>query len=208
MGTLIKIALGTGGVVGIGGGGVLAYKMIQSSEVSIKELFSKEKTKVLLKLDGDSEAWSANWKSYKTNDPWGLKKGNGDTVPTEFKNKCTSLLEEKVTDSKAKLYSEFLSYCSRGKTITDKLSSEGRVLVKDNEDSSFWTGKFDEYKSTTNQKKLPNIDIGSSEQHSQSTSLDKLKNGCKVATQKLVTDSEYLNAFENIKYFCTKESNG
>ncbi|AEG73096.1 hypothetical protein MHF_0832 [Mycoplasma haemofelis Ohio2] len=204
MSTLAKLALGTGGAAGIGGGGMLAYKMSQPSEVSIKNLFSKEETKVLLKADGDSEAWTANWKAYKDRDSWNLKKGNGDAVPVEFKNKCTSLLEEKVQDSKAKLYSEFLSYCSRGKTIADKLSAEGRVLVKDNEDSSFWTGKFDEYKKDDNKRKIPSITIASSDQHSQTEHLNKLKNGCKGAVQKLVTYSEYSNVFENIKYFCTK----
>ncbi|AEG73072.1 hypothetical protein MHF_0808 [Mycoplasma haemofelis Ohio2] len=203
MSALTKAAVATGGAAGIGGGGFLVRQLSQTPNIPIKTLVSKESTKVLLKKTGDAEAWKTKWGSYKTQDVWGLNKGAGSDVPEEFKDKCLNLLEAKVKGKESKLYSEFLSYCSRDKTIADRLSDEGRELVADT-DSAFWNGKFDTYKAQTNTKTIPNITIGHTELNTSNDSLNKLKNGCKEAIQKPVTDESYSNVFQNIKEFCTK----
>ncbi|AEW45427.1 hypothetical protein MHC_02825 [Mycoplasma haemocanis str. Illinois] len=204
MNALTKAAVATGGVAGIGGGGLLISRLSQTSTISIKSLATREISKTLLKKTEDTEAWKANWEAYKGKDIWGLNKGSSSDVPEEFKDKCLSLLGVQVEGKESEIYSQFLSYCSRDKTIADRLSDEGRELVPDT-DNDFWKNKFDAYKAQNNTKTIPNTTISHTELNTTTDSLNKLKNGCKTAIQKSVTDESYSKVFQNIKDFCTKE---
>ncbi|AEG73187.1 hypothetical protein HF1_08500 [Mycoplasma haemofelis str. Langford 1] len=205
MNTAFKVASLAGGVGGIAGGGILVHELSKDEGSTIRGLFSKSQTKILLSLDSESEEWKKAWNSYKTKNPWNLKNTNSEETTQEFKDKCSSLLNEKVSGEDSDTYSQFVLYCSRDKAVKDILKGKGYSLARKEGNESFWQGQFDKYKAADENKKIPNINIGKDEKHNESNNLDKLKSGCTDAFNKPVTDASYMDVLENIREWCSSK---
>nr|WP_053335519.1 hypothetical protein [Mycoplasma haemocanis] len=156
-------------------------------------------------LGGEVEEWKKVWNAYKTNDPWNIGNKQSQEAPKDLKDKCSSLLNEKVYGESDDNYSKFVLYCTRDKAIKDVLKDQGFSLANQSNNDTFWQGKFDKYKATSSDKKIPNINIESSENHSTNDSLNKLKKGCADAFNKPVTEANYMNVLNNIKEWCSAE---
>ncbi|AEG73198.1 hypothetical protein HF1_08620 [Mycoplasma haemofelis str. Langford 1] len=154
---------------------------------------------------GESEEWKKVWNSYKDKDPWNIGNKQSQEAPKELKDRCVALLKEKVSGESDDIYSQFVLYCSRDKAVKDALKERGFSLASQNNNDTFWQGRFDKYKAASSDKKIPNITIESGDNHSTNGNLDKLKKGCLDAFNKPITEASYMNVLNNIKEWCSAE---
>ncbi|AEW45838.1 hypothetical protein MHC_04910 [Mycoplasma haemocanis str. Illinois] len=91
---------------------------------TISSLISSHgKRQILNTSTGDTEEWKASWKNYVDNshdnswgiDKWETVKSNLETVPDDFKSKCTSKISEKAFGVKDVKFENVISWCTKNK---------------------------------------------------------------------------------------------
>ncbi|AEW45573.1 hypothetical protein MHC_03565 [Mycoplasma haemocanis str. Illinois] len=201
-----KIVLGAGTAAGISGVGYLSFSHLNKEKTtSIKELILKDPSIALINSNEEAR-WSKIWTEYakqnanKAKDSWSLEGWDHTKTQTRLPSlsaKCSSELLREVKSTEDKEYKDFVTWCTREAEFQDKLAREGYRPISEKDQESTWTNNFNEYKKADNKLKIHDLTIGEQEQQS-----DKLKEGCKTALAKPISDSNYAATFEGIKRWC------
>ncbi|AEW45250.1 hypothetical protein MHC_01920 [Mycoplasma haemocanis str. Illinois] len=209
---MIKYGLTAAAAIGAAGTGVWYSGIFNDTYKDISSLIKEDKTIVPVK--GDSE-WNEKWDLYKNNnsgkksneDIWNL---NGWTNPAPstilkaFKDKCTSILSQKVKNKEDSRYLDTIKYCFRDKKISDLFAEGGATLLsKDSSHNEKWKTRWEKFKADT-KASLPGFSIAENE--TKENSFYKLSAACEAAFNKPVKEESYLNNFESIKKWCSAES--
>ncbi|AEG73206.1 hypothetical protein MHF_0949 [Mycoplasma haemofelis Ohio2] len=211
---VVKTSLGLAGVSTASAGGVYlsgAFSPSTEKQLSIKDLVTKNKAIVLIK-SGEDDRWNKIWDKYKTHnngkekDSWNLQGWNHSNTTNRLpslESKCSSEISSTISGEEDPRYKDFVSWCTRKAEFKDKLMDMGYEPLADGD--SLWTTNFDSYKATGNQIKIHGLDIPSSDVHTNSDHLNKLKTGCSTALAKEIDDTDYSKTFEGIQKWCTKK---
>ncbi|CBY92397.1 hypothetical protein HF1_03890 [Mycoplasma haemofelis str. Langford 1] len=197
-----KAALGMAGLASTSAVGAgIHYSGILSpstKQVSISSLTEKDDYIVVMQRDGES--WEAKWKEYESSSNiFQIKNPSQDNL----KEQCSTLFKDsKVSGKEDKLYSSFLTFCTRDKTTKEKLQSLGKsILGKDGQDQE-WKKRFGNYKLDTNKNKLSNITSTTD----QDTDFSKLSTGCHELADKAWKETE--SSLPTIEKWCLSATTG
>ncbi|AEW45835.1 hypothetical protein MHC_04895 [Mycoplasma haemocanis str. Illinois] len=95
-----------------------------SKEFKVEDLVTSEgKRTKLNSASGDDAEWKSSWQDYIRNSPdnkwnienWASAKLTPDTVPQDFKTKCTSKLAEKAFGIKDIKFENVIAWCTKNK---------------------------------------------------------------------------------------------
>ncbi|AEG72769.1 hypothetical protein MHF_0497 [Mycoplasma haemofelis Ohio2] len=200
--------------VGVAAGG--AYLMSQNNSPSIEQLISKSINKIPVNEDS---GWTTLWNTYKREnagkgigkDFWKLPEWKGSdnpaNIPNSYKDRCSALLKESVSDDRDPKYLEFLKMCSRNKIMGDLL--KGSTLLGTEEgNKDKWKAKFRNYqqvKKSDGSYPISGITLVEGDQDTNDTHLKKLQDGCNSEWNKTVTGSETNEYLEALKKWCSAE---
>ncbi|AEG73211.1 hypothetical protein MHF_0954 [Mycoplasma haemofelis Ohio2] len=206
MTTFSKVVLGAGSVAGVTGAGYLGLSHLNQEQTTpIQELVFQNPSIVLIDSN-EGDRWSKIWTEYtklnanKIKDSWGLEGWDHTKTQTRLPSleaKCLTKRRKEVKDIEDKEYRDFVTWCTREAEFKDKLAREGYKPISETDRESTWTNNFNEYKKADNKLKIHGLTIGDQEQES-----NKLKEGCKTALSKPISDPDYASTFEAIKRWC------
>ncbi|AEG73162.1 hypothetical protein HF1_08250 [Mycoplasma haemofelis str. Langford 1] len=209
MPTFMQVLTGAGATAGVSTAAYWGISNWQREETfSIRELLAQNRSRVLIS-SGEESRWEKIWTEYKSKntnkikDSWSLEGWDHTKTQTRLPSlevKCSTEISREVKSIEDKEYRDFVTYCTREAEFQDRLAWEGYKVIPDSGSEQTWTDNFNEYKKATNQLKIHNLTIGTNEEYSQHAS--KLKDGCKTALSKPISDEEYSQSFEAIKRWC------
>ncbi|AEW45138.1 hypothetical protein MHC_01360 [Mycoplasma haemocanis str. Illinois] len=214
--TALKVSLITASVGGVVGGGIFVkLSSKESNHPTVLELISKSKKKIRV---SKNEKWNELWSQYQKDnenkgigeDSWKLPEWKSKTdpgsIPESYKQKCENLLYEKVEGESDSKYLTFLTRCARNKNVGDLLVGS-TLLSSESSNATKWQNRFKAYKAAKKENTYPikGIVLEDGDSESNSSHVDKLRNGCSTQWNSDVTGNEeqsYLNA---LKSWCSLE---
>ncbi|CBY92321.1 hypothetical protein HF1_03130 [Mycoplasma haemofelis str. Langford 1] len=213
--TAFKAALGTASAGGVVGGGILVKNHLSPSGSTISELISKSKKKIRVSKDGE---WSGLWSQYQKDneskgageDSWKLpewkSKTDPSSIPESYKQKCRNLLEERVEGESDPKYLTFLTRCTRNKNVGDLLGG-ATLLSNESGNATKWQNRFKAYKAAKkgNEYPIKGIVLADDDSESNSSHVDKLRNGCATQWNSDVIGNEEQAYLDAIKTWCSLE---
>ncbi|CBY92480.1 hypothetical protein HF1_04720 [Mycoplasma haemofelis str. Langford 1] len=209
---MIKYGLASTAALGAAGTGVWYSGILSDTSRDISSLAREDKTIILVKEDSE---WNEKWDLYKSNnsnkgtkeDVWKLE-GWVSPAPSEilktFKDRCSSILLERVKSKEDTRYQNAVKYCFRDKKISDLFKEKGvTLLTKESSHDEKWKTRWEKFKEDT-KASLQGFTIAESE--TKENSFSKLSGACETAFNKPIKEEAYLNNFESIKKWCSSES--
>ncbi|OAL10693.1 hypothetical protein A6V39_01315 [Candidatus Mycoplasma haematobovis] len=214
MSPIAKVGIGVTSLGTLATTGYFGISYLQQ-DTAINKLIKEKFEYVLLNTSQDSgnsdnKHWNTKWTKYNNDNATattgkdflqlnGWTANNQIDLTSELKKKCEALA--KSNEPVASLYEKITKYCARGVTFEeqarkDKLS----ILITDaqGKDASIWTSRFTNKNTLTDQ--LSKLTI------TDTSTADKIREGCETAKSKNKQVPDYSAVYEAYKKVCTKQA--